>query len=202
MCKAKAGIAALLVLLTASCSQKPAQDKTGADVEALKQQIQTLTAQLQDTQQKLSDQATRITKLEFWQLTETNDSVALDPGSKSYGVVKTNLGNLLISVDNVTPYGDGYKVRLMVGNPNMVTFDGASLKVQWAEKPQWGTQGFNYAKWNASLQEKDVNITNDLLPGTWNPVEVVLSPATAAQTGYLAVSATLNKLELRRGLSN
>lgn len=192
---------AVVVALATGCSQRP-DDKTAASVDALKQQVQSLTAKLQEAQQKQTDLAARITKLEFWQLVETDNSIALDPASKAYGVAKTNLGNLLISVDNVSPYGDGYKVRLMVGNPNMVTFDGASLKVRWAEKPQWGAQGFNYAKWSTSVQEKDVDIPNTLLPGTWNSVEVVLSPATASQTGYLAVTATLNKLELRRGFPN
>ncbi|KWA61148.1 hypothetical protein WT86_23785 [Burkholderia stagnalis] len=81
----------------------------------------------------------------------------------------------------------------------MATFDGAKLKIQWAEKPRWDDKSFDSAKWNASIQQKDVDIVNNLLPGTWNPIEVVISPATAAQTGYLAVSATLNKLSMRPG---
>lgn len=189
----------ILVGLATSCSQNPAEDKAGADIAALKQQVAMLSQQLQQAQQSQVALGGRVAMLEFWRSVDASNSAQLDPTSKSYGVAKTNLGNLLISVDNVSPYADGYKVRLMVGNPNMVTFDGAQLKVQWAEKPRWNDKSFDSTKWSASVQQKDVDIVNSLLPGTWNPVEVVISPATAAQTGYLAVSATLNKLSLRPG---
>ncbi|WP_157658578.1 DUF3251 domain-containing protein [Burkholderia ubonensis] len=175
------------------------EDKTGAQIEALKQQIATLSQQLQQAQQSQVALAGRVSMIEFWRTVEASNSAELDPTSKSYGVAKTNLGNLLISVDNISPYADGYKVRLMVGNPNMVTFVGAKLRVQWTEKPRWDEKSFDSAKWNASIQQKDVDIVNNLLPGTWNPIEVVVSPATAAQTGYLAVSATLDKLSMRPG---
>ncbi len=122
----------------------------------------------------------------------------LDPASKQYGIVKTNLGELLVSIDNLTPHGDGYKLRLMIGNPNMATYNGAKLKIQWAEKPRWGASDFDASKWNNSIQTKDADIVNQLLPGTWNPVEIVISPANAAQTGYLTLSAELNSLSLRR----
>lgn len=189
----------VLVALAVGCSQKPAEDKSAAQVEALKQQVATLSQQLQQAQQSAIALAGRVSMLELWRSIDASNSAELDPTSKSYGVAKTNLGNLLISVDNVSPYADGYKLRLMVGNPNMVTFDGAKLKVQWAEKPRWGDKNFDSVKWSASIQQKDVDITNNILPGTWNPVEVVISPATAAQTGYLAVTATLDKLSLRPG---
>lgn len=190
---------AMLVTLTTSCSQKPMDDKNGAQIETLKQQVATLSQQLQQAQQSQVALTGRVLMLEVWRSVEASNSAELDPTSKSYGVAKTNLGNLLISVDNIFPYADGYKVRLMVGNPNMVTFDGAKLKIQWAEKPRWEDKSFDSAKWNASIQQKDVDVVNNLLPGTWNPIEVVISPATAAQTGYLAVSATLNKLSMRPG---
>lgn len=187
----------VLAMLAAGCSQKQAEDANSAELAALKQQVATLSQQLQQAQQFSTALAGRVSMLELWRTIEENNSAELDPTVKSYGIAKTNLGNLLISVDNIAPYANGYKVRLMVGNPNMVTFDGAKLKVQWAEKPRWNDKNFDVASWQASLQEKNVDIPNNIFPGTWNPVEVVISPATAAQTGYMAVTATLDKLSLR-----
>ncbi|MFM0210474.1 DUF3251 domain-containing protein [Paraburkholderia sediminicola] len=187
-----------LIALTAGCDQKPAADKTGPEIDALKQQVAALSSQLQAAQQTAANIAVRVSSLELDQMFDSDTAAHLDPTSKSYAIAKTNLGNLLISVDNLEPYGDGYKLRLLVGNPNMATYDGAKLQVQWAEKPRWGEQGFDGQKWKASVQSKDVDISNDLLPGAWNPVDIVISPATAAQTGYITVTATLDKLYLRR----
>jgi hypothetical protein len=195
--RSKRAFAVALFALTAGCDQKPQDDKTGPQIQALQQQITSLGNQLQTAQQNEIALAGRVTNIELARVFENSESAELDPASKSYGIAKTNLGNLLISVDNIQPYGDGYKLKLLVGNPNMTTYDGAKLKVQWAEKPQWGQQGFDGQKWNASIQSKDVDIPNNLLPGAWNPVEIVISPATAAQTGYLSVTATLDKLYLR-----
>ncbi|MEX3856408.1 hypothetical protein AB3X94_20480 [Paraburkholderia sp. BR10923] len=198
MQKLKIALATILWGLLIGCSQKPIEDKTGPEIAALNQQVEELNKQLQLMQQIQNKLQTRLGTLEFWHDVENDSSAMLDPASKSYGVAKTNLGNLLVSVDNITPYGDGYKLRLMVGNPNMVTYDGAKLKVQWAEKPRWGDASFDSTKWNASIQSKEIDVVNELLPGALNPVEVVISPATAAQTDYLTLTATLDKLSLRR----
>lgn len=198
MNRSKLTVVVTLFALTAGCYQKPADDKTGPEIDALKQQVTLLSNQLQAAQQSETSLNGRVTAIEVARVFENGMFAQLDPASKTYGIAKTNLGNLLISVDNIEPYGDGYKLRLMVGNPNMATYDGAKLKVQWAEKPRWGQANFDGIKWGASIQTKEVDVVNDLLPGAWNPVEVVISPATAAQTGYLAVTATLDKLSLRR----
>jgi hypothetical protein len=198
MNKSKLITAVLFFTSISGCYQQPAEDKTKPEIDALKQQIATLSNQLQTSQQTEANLAGRVSTLELYRALDGDVAASLDPTTKSYGIAKTNLGNLLISVDNIEPYADGYKLRLMVGNPNMATYDGAKLKIQWAQKPQWGQPSFDSQKWNASIQSKEIDIVNELLPGAWNPVDVVIAPATAAQTGYLTVTASLDKLSLRR----
>lgn len=72
--------------------------------------------------------------------------VAIDPNSQSYQSLWTPFGVLLVSTKSVTPYLDGYKVKVAIGNPYNVTFVGFQL-AYWCVVPKTitfeeETQGF------------------------------------------------------------
>lgn len=52
-------------------------------------------------------------------------------------------------------------------------------------------------EWPHSLRRSEVTI-HDLRPGSWNPVDVVLSPATETDLGYLEATAEVETVELQR----
>jgi hypothetical protein len=93
------------------------------------------------------------------------------PGS--YRRIDTSAGTFLVSVENVTPYLDGFRVECRIGNPAYATFNGFTLKASWG--PHF-KEGDDFAKWQASSHAKDITLLDRLLPGTWNKVTLVCSP--------------------------
>src|SRR6266542_825054 len=99
--------------------------------------------------------------------------------------IDTNTGMFLIACDNVQPYADGQKLTFRIGNPNFATFSGFKLKAKWGAKaPRYpqdaqirnaNTWQIDFAAWEKSLHEKEIESAIELKPGVWNTVEVVLS---------------------------
>jgi hypothetical protein len=101
-------------------------------------------ATLSDSIKQLQAQATqdrtenlkllqRVGWLEMQQKWAQDTSSMLDVTDKGYSIAKTNLGDLLISVQDMTTYGNGVKLKLLVGNPGMVTYNGAKLNFKWGK---------------------------------------------------------------------
>ncbi|MGF6786977.1 hypothetical protein [Paraburkholderia sp. 35.1] len=168
-------------------------DELGSQVTSLSRQLEESKATIANLQGQVS--ILQITTQGIW---EASPFVILDPTTRSYAVVKTNLGQLLVSVVDFSPYLNGYKLKLAIGNPSFVTYNGAKLTVRWGTSAKWETPGFDAAKWQQGLQSKETSVTNTLLPGAWNQVELVVAPASADQTGYLAVSISLDQVSLRQ----
>jgi hypothetical protein len=116
---------------------------------------------------------------------EKNDTAVLDPSSRDFLRLDSNIGSFLVSLDDASPYLDGYRVKLSIGNPSNAKFQNAKLKVRWGRSLK--STG-NYSKWQASLHEKEVDLTNDLEAGYWNQMTVDLIPCNPDELGYLEVS--------------
>ena len=101
----------------------------------------------------------------------------------------------MISCQGVEPYLQGYKLHLQIGNPTNLTVNNAQLGVRWgaayeAEK--------DFASWYKSLKETTLTLTENLKPGFWNDVDVIVSPATASELAYLKVSIKTDSVSLTR----
>ncbi len=139
----------------------------------------------------------------LWAIEQYN-SVSFDPsGQKSYQRLDTNNGTFLILLDNVTPYLDGFKVTLSIGNPSAATYSGLKLNVSWGKRfPVYEENKIDeYMKnseiANASTKEKVISLTDSLQPGSWNKVTLVISPASAKEFGRLGVTLTTDQVVLR-----
>jgi hypothetical protein len=118
--------------------------------------------------------------------TESRRLVMLDAVSKGFQRIDSDTGSFLVSCEDVTPYLDGYKIRLRIGNLSSATYNGFKLTVKWGrampttvDQADGGTN---------SLKEKEMSFTEDLRPGAWNSVEVVLSPAKPDQLKFLVLA--------------
>lgn len=186
-------IAILTVLLIPALSFRGyAQSKAATHPDARIAQLQREVAELK---REVASQDTQITDLwqEVWDLhskIDAHKTVQLNLASPGkYQRIDTDTGSFLIIVEDAVPYLDGYKVRLQIGNPSTAKYSGFKAKVKWAKKynfPKF-TAAF-YREWRKSIQEKEVSFTDTLEPGTWNKVELILSPAGADQLGYFEVS--------------
>lgn len=108
------GIFALMILAGCDSQANPA---TSQDLFALKLQVDSLSRQLNAVQ---SSQAA--------------DYVSFSPGQNDgWSWVSTGPYALRASLKEVTPQGNGSKLRLVIGNPLATQFSECSVNIMWAE---------------------------------------------------------------------
>jgi len=109
------------------------------------------------------------------------DSVQLDPSSHSFQRLDSDTSTFLVSIDDASPYLNGYRIKLSVGNPSNAKFTGIKVKVQWARAYDYNKfSSDSYKQWHDSIHEKEVTLTDDLKPGVWNKVDLDLLPAATS----------------------
>jgi uncharacterized coiled-coil protein SlyX len=149
---------------------------------------------LKNLEQKTSSQASALSNLQFRPAMIERKSTVLDLSTTNYQYVESNAGRFLVYCESVQPYLDGQKLKLRIGNPNLITYSGFTLKAKWGRaEPDDFTE---YENWRGSLHEKELELAADLKPGVWNTVEFVLSPASATDLAYVEVSITTNRVML------
>lgn len=180
----------LLVFLT-GCQQNNPDSK-----------IDNLQSQITDLQNKVSELSSDYTSQQQFNrfiaasVIQTT-TASFNPASEGYAVVNSNVGNFLVNLVKLQKYADGYKAIFNIGNPNYLIFNGIKVTVSWGT-PYNTTM--NYGEWLKSLSTNTVEINKPLFPGMWNNIEVVLSPATPEQTGYIGVSIAGDKVLLSSDL--
>src|ERR1017187_7105635 len=71
-------------------------------------------------------------QIELNKMVQDWDQIAyLTPGSRGYSPVRTDLGAITISLDDVQPYGNGTKIKLRFGNTTDAILDGVKAKVEY-----------------------------------------------------------------------
>jgi hypothetical protein len=140
----------------------------------------------------------RIKALEskVWQLeynSRKDKSVELDTSSDVFERLDSNNGSFLVRVTKAEPYLNGYKVYLAIGNTSSVTFSGFDLSLKWSIKPPEGNVE-EWSKWWDGRKTKKEHFPQDLEPGRWNTVVVILTPTRADELGYFEIALTTNSL--------
>jgi hypothetical protein len=138
----------------------------------------------------------------------------VDPTEKGFSIATSRNGHFLVACDDATPYLDGYRIHLRVGNVHDIVYKGFNLSCKYgARSPEMPasdpgatslatTQAQRewreaYARWENSLKTKYVSFTDELKPGTWNRVELVLAPVNPGELGYLGITVETNEVSLR-----
>ncbi len=111
---------------------------------------------------------------------------AIDAQSKSYSFVDSNLGRLLISTEGVENYMDGYKVHLRIGNTTTADIIGFELIYSLYKS----TNSF------AAVRTETNSMVTPLITGKWNPVDLVVAPASADELRNLRVRIEIKTLSL------
>lgn len=122
----------------------------------------------------------------LWTNAFQNMSVRIVPDDKRYELLKTTFGVFFVSTESVKPYLDGYKINLLIGNLTGAVFHESSIICS------------TYDSTNSSgtSQTKTFEITGDLIPGTWNRITFVLTPATMDEVRNATVSLRLGDVHL------
>jgi TolA-binding protein len=182
----------LTLLLLASISLLvSAQTKTGASTDfasnqASKKELSALRVEVTTLEENLKDLAAKLGSDEYLlsQKQDRQDTLVLTLTDHTFQRLDTDTGFFLISVQEVTPYLNGYKLSLNIGNPMAAKYSGAKVKLTW--NTFYDARNYteaSFKEWQKNKQEKEVVLPSTLLPGTWNSIEVILAPATTDQLG-------------------
>ena len=175
-------------------------------ISDIEQKFDSLTFQLSLSDELISALQTQITELQSDMLTVQNvqnryKTVVFDATeSRDYQVLQTTSGQFLVALEEANPYLDGYRLKFTFGNPYSATFKGLEVSVTWGksfDKFSESQSLTEYPKWQQSLRSKQVTLTQDLEPATWNIVNIVVSPAKSDQLSYVEVSMTTKSVSLR-----
>lgn len=148
--------------------------------------------------QRVSTLETRVSALET---DHSGDWVPIDPNSPSYQQLGTTFGVLLVKTKSVTPYLDGYKVKVEIGNPYNMTFGGFQL-AYWVIKTRSDNSADTFTPPPLSTEPTTEDRTETLQPGSWNEIAFTVAPATADDIRNLCISIRLNQVHLNDDSSN
>jgi hypothetical protein len=179
------------------CDSRAAKINLERTVQGLEQRVAALESERQDL-------GSRVAKVEngVESLGSKYREVFLDPASpKGYARIDTSAGSFLVSLQDVQPYLDGFKLILHIGNTSAATYNGFKVKVNWGpsyDQAQSLNKDISVKAWLASFNEKEVSLTDEPRPAAWNRVELHIAPAKADQLGYLRVSMDTDVISLRK----
>ncbi|MFZ5988081.1 MAG: hypothetical protein ACOYWZ_13285 [Bacillota bacterium] len=173
-------------------------------VEELQQQIKSLKQQVRKLQQQNDSLKQELEELQ--QETEANtealfrfgkdiaileryEYVYFDPSSlDKFNSIDTDCGRFFISLADVQPFLDGYKLIFKIGNPYSIEYGRFTFKIKWGRSSPDPFPAKIYEEWNNSLREKEESFVSRLKPGFWNKIEVILPNTKADEMGYLKIS--------------
>lgn len=198
----------LVVLIILAClapgangQTKTTQPKSSKVAVQPSEELTQLRAEISRLQERITKLENRLAFQEYLlkDKQEKHDQIYLDLTQHEFQRLDTDSGTVLVSFEDATPYLNGYKIHLTIGNPSSMGYAGYKLKVRWAKTYDYDkyTEA-SYAEWNKSIQEKEISFTEKLEPGVWNPAEFILSPAAADQLGYITLTITTNTVSMHR----
>ena len=108
------------------------------------------------------------------------ESIAyLTPGTDGYALIKSDIGMLTVSLENIQPYANGSKVTLKFGNLTAATIDGLKAKLEWGSLDKKGMPN------NQDAKSREIRFKESLPSGTWTNDNVVLEGIPPADLGFV-----------------
>lgn len=113
-----------------------------------------------------------------------------------YGVARTVLGVIPISIENIQPYLDGYRVTFHVGNTTSAALRGAEFEVKWGLP--WDTKTATYKQISESQKAKKFSVTTTFPVGAYTAVDATLTPAKPEEVRTISILPILNQIAMRQ----
>jgi hypothetical protein len=174
----------LATLILSACTT----DNKEADIN-LSDELKNVQSELDAVKERLVDFVVENQlKEEEKQKEETFKSIAIFRSNTTESAsITTNDGHLfVVALIKLTKYANGYKATFNIGNPSLLTYNGLKAKVFW------GAAG--------DVKSHEIIISKSILPGVWNVVDVVLSPAKENDIAVVWLSLTVAGYSLQNDL--
>ena len=127
-----------------------------------------------------------------------NSSAAVSTDGNGYGLVQTSFGPFLVVARSATPYLDGYKVHLEIGNITSAALSGAKIHVEWG-LPWYEVKDKGFEAVNESRKRKDFDVITLFASGTYTGADVFLSPAKADEVKVVEITLEFKQVALPNG---
>lgn len=108
-----------------------------------------------------------------------------------FQTVYSSYGMFFVSVKDVQPYLDGYKITFEIGNPGNVTYTNPKITLKWG----LDLNNENLDELN-KIKEREFNILKDLERGYWNKIEIFVNPLKSNELGFLDFSIETPTIKL------
>jgi peptidoglycan hydrolase CwlO-like protein len=161
--------------------------KLDADFPILKDKVDSMSNNLASISKDLSSVSNKIDSISNNYAGLASQMAALEPNnallsteSEGYTIANTKFGPFIIMKRGVSPYQEGFKVKLGIGNLTPAAFKGARLHVTLGNQ-----------------QNKIYNISDELSPQAYTNVEIAITPAKADEIKALQVGLELSQIYLK-----
>jgi uncharacterized small protein (DUF1192 family) len=179
------------VVVAAAISWWAASDgqALGVNVQPLRESQTALEARVDEQSKRLVTLSNELIRLS----TKLSDNTAiLNAAESEFRTVSTGLGDVYVSIKDVEPYGDGYRLTLDLGNPSAATLIEGEGSVGWYHTDENGS---------TSYESKDFSIGAYVQSGAWTPVKIVIAPADKGDLDVIYVKLRFNGVRLKGGNS-
>ena len=192
--------------LVVSCNpdkqQRSAASSATEQTQKLKEEVDSLRHDLDSKIIDLDLLELRVDELESAMAGNTPVEISLV--QETYSPVKTPDGTLFILCHEVTPYLNGHKLKLWIGNPLFARLSGLKLTYEYglkapdfgviavakgreARRRAWKQYDEAGKKHRQSLHSGAIDLPQDLESGRWTEVELALVSSTAEELGHVNV---------------
>jgi hypothetical protein len=185
-------IAVIFCLLPAGCEQYN-PNKQAEKIEKQNKEITALKEDLEQLRELVRLHSYTSLKVER----NINEMAIFTPSDKGYQPINTSAGPLLIALRDIKKYANGYKLTFEVGNPTLAKFGSSTAIILYGKSYDKST---DYNEWESNLKKLTVPINKEIIPGVWNKVVAVLSPAKEDDLEYIRFSFLPNGLYLTEDL--
>lgn len=176
-------------VLLASCEKQATASPSASqltDITALQTTVNDdHTSQIKKLQKELRDLEFKVAGLGVQAGTVTADS-------QSYTLVNTRHGPFTVALVGLTPYLDGYKAKLRIGNMTSAIFKGAKLDASWGPLISAGAEDYFGKRKN-----KEFDLSTEFKAQSFTEIEVALSPAKPDEVKEIDIGLDFNVVSLR-----
>lgn len=208
----------VLIILLAGCTDEDAQRKAqiasqaASEAKASLAQLEWIVSAQKSALSLFSNYTNnRLSNLEA--RVYNGKSANISATEKGYALTTNEYGSFPVSVAEATPYLDGHKLMLSIGNPLAVSILNGKVVIRYNRKEPdapdvdklkddgekmkaWQKYSSDYDAWKANTKTVESNIQKPIDGSSWNAFEAILSPSKPEELGYISVELKITGISL------
>jgi len=102
-----------------------------------------------------------------------NQDYQLNLNDKTFSVVTSRIGPVLVRTESVQAHLDGYTLKLQIGNPYYADFKSTKVTARWPQNARTNSA--------ASFETLEITASPTIQAGKWTELEFSISPLDATQ---------------------